>query len=29
MKTAERLVENYMVRIESKGAYSSKMTEGN
>ena len=29
MKTAERLVENYMVRMESKGAYSSKMTEGN
>jgi N4-gp56 family major capsid protein len=26
MKTAERLVENYMVRIESKGAYSAKAT---
>lgn len=26
MKTAERLVENYMVRIESKGAYSAKVT---
>lgn len=26
MKTAERLVENYMVRIESKGAYSTKAT---
>ena len=25
LKTAERLVENYMVRIESKGAYSSKV----
>lgn len=25
MKTAERLVENYMVRIESKGAYSDKV----
>jgi N4-gp56 family major capsid protein len=25
MKTAERLVENYMVRIESKGAYSAKV----
>ena len=26
IKTAERLVENYMVRIESKGAYSAKVT---
>ena len=26
MKTAERLVENYMVRIESKGAWSAKAT---
>ena len=25
MKTAERLVENYMVRIESKGAFSAKV----
>jgi N4-gp56 family major capsid protein len=25
IKTAERLVENYMVRIESKGAYSAKV----